>query len=189
MRSTMPTTQLQDKNRLTWLVGIPTFPARAALQVCLWAIAACLPMAAWAVDGCLVMLCLAAPDWKQIPQCVPTIHQLHKHLAMGKPFPSCKDAGPGNNLQHEWVQAPTNCPPQYTHVKELEAGPSYSCDYLGVITVIVNGAPFTRTWWTEGDNVSEFSPAAKAQLGSWNPRFDNDFAAWLAAQPVVPANP
>ena len=91
--------------------------------------------AAHAVDGCLVMLCLAAPDWKQIPQCVPTIHQLHKDLAMGKPFPTCKDAGPGNNLQHEWVQAPTNCPPQYTHVKELEAGPFYWCDYMGLITV------------------------------------------------------
>lgn len=141
---------------------------------------------AHAVDGCLVMLCLAAPDWKQIPQCVPTIHQLHKDLAMGKPFPTCKDAGPGNNMQHEWAVAPNNCPPQYTHVFELEAGPSYSCDFMGVITVIINGAPFTRTWWTEGDNVTEFSPAAKAQLGSWDPRFDADFAAWLAAQPVVP---
>lgn len=148
------------------------------------------PRPVHAVDGCLVLLCLAAPRWQDIPQCVPTIHQLHRDLARGKPFPVCKEAGPGNNLQHEWVRAPTNCPPQYTHVIELESGPSYSCSYLGLITVLVDGTPFTRTWWTEGDTVTEFSPAAKAQLGTWNSRFDHDFAAWLAQRPAhAPVGP
>jgi hypothetical protein len=39
-----------------------------------------------------------------------------------------------------------------------------------------------------GDTVTEFSPAAKAQLGTWDTRFEDDYAAWLAALPP-PAPP
>ncbi len=145
------------------------------------------PLPAHAVDGCLAMLCLAAPDWKQVPQCVPTLHQLFHDLAHGKPFPNCNTAGAGNTISHAWAQPPSFCPPPYMHVVDLEAGPSYSCDYLGAITVVVDGTMFTRTWWAaSGASVTEYSPAAKARLGSWNPQFDADFAAWLAARPVVP---
>ena len=36
-----------------------------------------------------------------------------------------------------------------------------------------------------GNTVTEYFPSAKTQLGSWDPRFDDDYTAWLAAQPVV----
>ena len=138
-----------------------------------------------ALDGCKVMLCLAAPSWRAIPECVPTINQLHRDLARGKPFPVCSMAGAGNSANNDWASAPTNCPPQYTRVFDGESGPIYSCYYAGAVTVSINGAPFTRTWWSMGgDTVTEFTPAAKAQLGTWDRKFDDDYASWLAAQPV-----
>ena len=140
---------------------------------------------ALAVDGCKVLLCLAAPSWRSIPECVPTINQLHRDLARGKPFPICSMAGAGNSANNDWASAPANCPPQYTRVFDGESGPIYSCDYAGAVTVSINGAPFTRTWWSiGGDTVTEFTPAAKVQLGTWDRKFDDDYAAWLAAQPA-----
>jgi len=144
-----------------------------------------------AVDGCLVLLCLAAPSWRSIPQCVPPIRQLLRDLARGRAFPSCGMAGAGNSANHAWASAPAYCPPQYTRVFEGESGPIYSCDYTGAVSVSINGAPFARTWWSmAGETVTDFSPAAKTQLGSWDTRFDDDYAAWLAAlPPPAPANP
>ena len=147
------------------------------------------PSPAQALDGCKVLLCLAAPSWRSIPECVPTINQLHRDLARGKPFPVCSMAGAGNSANNAWASAPANCPPQYTRVFDGESGPIYSCDYAGAVTVNINGAPFTRTWWSlGGETVTEFTPAAKAQLGSWDTRFDDDYAAWFAALPP-PAAP
>ncbi len=147
------------------------------------------PRAAHAVDGCLVLLCFAAPNWRSIPQCVAPIRQVLRDLARGKPFPTCGIAGAGNSASHAWASAPGYCPPQYTRVFDGESGPVYSCDYTGAVSVSINGAPFARTWWTmAGDSVTEFSPAAKAQLGTWDTRFDDDYAAWLAALPP-PAPP
>lgn len=150
---------------------------------------ALLPRAAQAVDGCLVLLCFAAPSWRSIPQCVPPIKQVLRDLARGKPFPTCGMAGGGNSASHAWASAPGYCPPQYTRVFDGESGPIYSCDYTGAVSVSINGAPFARTWWTmAGDTVTEFSPAAKTQLGTWDTRFDDDYAAWLASLPP-PAPP
>jgi hypothetical protein len=144
---------------------------------------------AQAVDGCRVLLCLAAPSWREIPQCVPTIQQLFRDLARGKPFPSCGMSGAGNNASHTWSNAPAFCPPQYTRIIDGESAPIYQCDYSGAISVSINGAPFSRTWWSfGGDSVTEFSPAAKAQLGNWDTRFDDDYAKWLAALPPPPAD-
>ena len=141
------------------------------------------------VDGCKVLLCLAAPSWRSIPECVPTINQLHRDLARGKPFPTCSMAGAGNSANNDWASAPANCPPQYTRVLDGESGLIYSCDYAGAVTVAINGAPFTRTWWNmDGDTVTEFTPAAKAQLGTWNSKFDDDYATWFASLPP-PAPP
>ena len=146
--------------------------------------AAFLPKPAHAVDGCLVLLCLAAPSWRAIPQCVPPVTQLFHDLARGKPFPTCSMSGAGNTASHAWSNPPAFCPPQYTHVVELESGSAYQCDYGGAISVLIDGAPFSRTWWSiGGDSVTEFTPAAKAQLGTWDTRFDDDYAKWLAALP------
>jgi hypothetical protein len=157
----------------------------------LWlaALIALVPTPARAVDGCLVLLCLAAPSWRAIPQCVPPVQQLFRDLARGKPFPTCRMSGAGNSANHAWSNAPAFCPPQYTRVIDGESAPIYQCDYTGAISVSINGAPFSRTWWSfGGDSVTEFSPAAKTQLGTWDTRFDDDYARWAAALPLPPAD-
>lgn len=146
------------------------------------------PSTARAVDGCLVLLYFAAPSWKAIPQCVPPIRQVLRDLARGRAFPSCGMAGSGNSANHNWARVPGNCPPQYTRVHESESGTTYTCDYSGAVSVSIDGKPFTRTWWTMGgDTVTDFSPDTKAQLGSWDTRFDDEHSAWKAALPPAPA--
>lgn len=182
---------------MRWLIADFTRPisapkpialARSSALVAMAAAMAGIAQPARAVDGCLVLLCFAAPNWRAIPQCVPPIRQVLHDLARGKPFPTCAMAGAGNSASHGWARAPSFCPPQYTHVHDTTEGPQYSCDYLGAVSVSINGAPFARTWWTmRGDSVTEFSATAKAQLGSWDTRFDDDYAAWLAASAAAPA--
>ena len=141
-----------------------------------------------AVDGCQVLLCFAAPNWRSIPQCVPTITQVLRDLAHGKAFPNCNMSGTGNTASHAWANPPAFCPPQYTRSASTDNGLIYTCDYMGAVSVVVNGTLFSRTWWTmDGGTSTDFSPTAKAQLGSWDTRFDDDYAAWLGAQP--PADP
>jgi hypothetical protein len=148
------------------------------------------PLPAIAVDGCVVLLCLAAPSWRAVPQCVPPIRQLFRDLARGKAFPTCGMAGGSNAATHSWSAAPSFCPPQYTRTWDGPHGPVHTCDYDGAISVTVNGEPFARTWWSmAGDAVTDFSPSAKSQLGSWDSRFDAEYAAWLASRPAVPADP
>lgn len=149
-------------------------------------------MNARAADGCQVLLCLAAPKWRDIPMCVPVVQRVLRDLARSRPFPVCAMSGAGNTANHDWASAPTFCPPQYTRVidgaGDGASPPRYECNYHGAISVLINGAPFTRTWWTlGGDTVTEFSPAAKAQLGYWDTRFDDDYARWLGAVPPAPA--
>lgn len=144
--------------------------------------------AANAVDGCKVLLCLAAPDWSRIQECVPTIHQLHRDLARGRPFPRCETAGAGTDSGNDYTDPPWFCPAQYTHREETEDRVIWRCDYAGAIWTLVNGQPFTRTWWNEwGGSVTEYSDYAKGQLGTWNPRFDDEYAEWAAAQPPAPS--
>jgi hypothetical protein len=143
---------------------------------------------AGAVDGCLVLLCLAAPSWGAIAQCVAPIVQVFHDLMRGKPFPTCGMSGPGSSGANQWAYAPDNCPPQYTQVSYAESGPVYACSFSGVITSVVDGQLWSKTWWTMGgDSVTEYSAAAKAKLGQWNSRFDDDYAQWLAAQTPPPA--
>jgi len=156
------------------------------LETFVFCLATVAPVPAHAVDGCTVLLCLAAPSWRSIEQCVSPVRQLLHDLARGKPFPTCAMAGAGNSASHAWSAAPDFCPPQYTRMYDGPNGPVYTCDYTGAISVSVDGAPFARTWWSlDGDSVTEFSPAAKVQLGSWDQRFDDEFAAWLANRPVM----
>lgn len=147
--------------------------------------------AARAVGGCQVLLCFAAANWREIPQCVPTIRQVLRDLSRGRPFPTCKMSGPANSGKHQWASAPDYCPPQYTRVFEGVSGPVYSCDYSGAVAINVEGALWARTWWSfGGDTVTEFTPAAKSRLGTWDSRFDDDYALWLASlPPPVPPCP
>lgn len=150
--------------------------------------------AAYAVDGCTVMLCLASPKWSVVPQCVPPVRQLFHDLARGRSFPGCKTSNGGSGsggttvARNSWALAPGFCPAQYTHLLNVDPTPVYSCDYTGAISLVVNGAAFSRTWWrSSGESVTEFSPVAKSQLGTWDKQFDTDYAAWLASQ--APADP
>ena len=143
--------------------------------------------AATAVDGCQVLLCLAG-NWRSIQQCVPPVVQVLRDLARGKAFPKCDLGGSGNSATHTWASAPDNCPPQYTRAIDTESSTVYSCSYAGVISVSIDGALFTRTWWNmAGDSVTEYTPAAKQRLGTWDTRFDDDLAVWVASVP--PAQP
>jgi len=153
--------------------------ARAMYAVAIGVLVAS-PVATRAADGCLVLLCFAAPSWSSIQQCVPPIQQVLDDLAHGRPFPSCPMSGAGNTASHRWSDAPNFCPPQYTHVDALPSGDRYTCEYIGAVEVDINGAFWSRTWWQmSGGTVTDFSPAAKLQLGTWDTRFDDDYARWL----------
>lgn len=142
-----------------------------------------LPLPALAVDGCQLLLCLAAPSWRAIPECVPTVTQALRDLLRGRAFPACAMASHGNAATHAWSDAPRLCPPQYTWTYEAPHGLVYQCLYQGAISVTVQGVTFTTTWWSaSGDAVTDFSPAAKAQLGQWDTRFDAEYTAWLAGE-------
>ncbi|RZA15171.1 MAG: hypothetical protein EOP02_25220, partial [Proteobacteria bacterium] len=58
-------------------------------------------------DGCVVLLCLAAPSWRAIPQCVPPIRQLFRDLARGRggrPGHARKHGGDADGLlRHEFL--------------------------------------------------------------------------------------
>ena len=144
-----------------------------------------------AADGCLVLLCLTAPSWSNISQCVDPVRSVMRDLVRGHPFPECSTSGRGNQASNQMAVAPGFCPPQYTHEDDRENGPVYSCDYTGAVDVRINGSPWSRTWWNPGgDSVTEFSDAAKAQLTDWDTRFEDDYAHWLATQPApVPDMP
>lgn len=141
-----------------------------------------------AADGCLVLLCFAAPSWSSVAQCVDPIRQVLRDLARGRPFPSCSMSGAGNSASNQWSSPPSFCPPQYTRSYALDSGTVYTCEYDGAVAVNVNGALWSRTWWSlaGGNTVTEFTPAAKAQLSSWDARFDDEYAAWLASLPPPP---
>ena len=161
--------------------------ARCAVATAVMAASLLASQPVQAQRGCLVLLCLAAPSWREIPMCVAPIRQLLHDLARGRPFPSCAMSGPGNSAHHQWAMAPGNCPPQYTRMIEGEGSPTYVCDYTGEVSVTIDGALWARTWWSfAGDTVTEFLPPAKARLGTWDTRFDDDYAAWLAVQPPPP---
>ncbi len=180
------------KNAATPKPSVSIATRRAEIRS-LWLLALLVALAgvtapAYAVDGCKALLCFAAPSWRDVPLCVPTIQQVLHDTARGKPFPTCSMSEPANSASHQWSSAPSYCPPQYTRVIDGESGPIYSCDFIGAVAVNINGSLWARTWWSlGGDSVTEFTPAAKTQLGTWNTRFDDDYAAWLALQPPAPA--
>lgn len=140
---------------------------------------------AHAVDGCQVLLCLAG-NWRSIQQCVPPVMQVLRDLARGRAFPTCNMGGSSSAVAN-WASAPGNCPPQYTRSYDTESSTVYTCDYAGAISVSIDSVLFTRTWWNMGgDSVTEYTPAAKLRLGTWDTRFDDDYALWLATIPPAP---
>ena len=154
-----------------------------------------------AVDGCKVLLCLAGP-WQSISQCVAPVEQLFSDLWNGRPFPSCNMASApgtttassslgggssaGNTMIGGWSTAPDpGCPPQYV-IQPMRR--FYTCRYIGVIRVTVNGAPWSSTYWSQtGASVTNFSAAAQAQDMTQDPRWLADLAAYQAARAAAAA--
>lgn len=142
---------------------------------------------AHAVDGCKVLLCMAG-NWKNIIQCEPTVRQALRDVARGRGWPSCSmggDSATGNQYL-----APEQCPEQYRTSSTDESGRViYSCPFSGVIPVVVEGRPWSRTWWSpSGDSVVEWLPAARAAFAStpdvMDDRFDLDHAAWVISEQI-----
>ena len=95
-------------------------------------------------------------------------------------------SGGGNSARNSWSSPPDFCPPQYTTAVALENSTAYYCQFDGAVAVTIAGALWSRTWWNlAGETVTEYTPEAKSALGSWDTRFDDDYAAWLAVQPPV----
>lgn len=98
-------------------------------------------------------------------------------------------AGAGNTAGNSWSSAPYFCPPQYTISVDGNDSTRYECRFNGAISTTINGALWTRTWWNfAGETVTEYTPAAKASLGIWDTRFENDYAAWLSALVPPPSS-
>src|SRR5437763_9399506 len=126
-----PATALQ--NSLSRVISSPS--VRHTRQVTIVTLAtlfigaALFPVPASAADGCLVLLCLAAPSWQNIPQCVDPVRQVLRDIARGRPFPSCSMSGSGNSAANQSSRVPDYCPVQYTRTIALESGTSYYCGY------------------------------------------------------------
>lgn len=161
----------------------------AGRSLCLAVALFCTSATVQAVDGCKVLLCLAG-SWKNISQCRPDVEQALRDVARGRGWPECGmggDSGAANTNV-----APEQCPLQYRTEIQLESSVMYVCPFSGVIDTAVAGQPWSRTWWaSNGDSVTEWLPAAKAQLArdasAMDDRFDRDLAAWLAMQSSAPA--
>ena len=94
-------------------------------------------------------------------------------------------SGAGNSASHQWSSVPAYCPIQYTRASGVEGNGPLVCDYEGAVEVVVDGALWTRTrWHRRCDTVTEYTAAARAQLGTWDTRFEDDYATWLASQPA-----
>lgn len=175
-------------------------PRRLAFATCAAASLAALPPPAFAVDGCKVLLCLAGP-WRSIPQCVPEVRALFRDLARGRPFPSCAFASgastavgtPPERTQagNEWASADA-CPQQYLRFADQDGTPIPVCRWTGAISVVVDGQPWSRTWWSldGADAVTEYAATAKARLGAYvDPTFDNELRRFLETHPDGLAHP
>lgn len=150
--------------------------AAAAILGMTWSVGAS------AADGCTVLLCLAG-DWRHISQCRGPVKAALRDMAKGRPFPTCSmSSGPGGSASVGLVGA--DCPPQYTTQGEL----GNECRFSRVVNVMVDGQLWSRVWFAGDDSITEYSDAAKAQLGAERDmRFETDLAAWTAIQQAAQA--
>ena len=136
-----------------------------------------------AADGCKVLLCLAG-NWSNISQCVPPVREVLRDVARGRPWPSCSMGG-ASNTALQWATEAT-CPPFYSYY-DPDRGSWAGCRYDGMISVRVNGSPWSDLFWsTSGDPTStRYYTQARTALGAAiDPTYDRDAAAYVP--PVVP---
>jgi len=116
--------------------------------------------------ACTILLCLANPAGPMAaPACVSPIKRLWRHLARGRGFPMCDmGSNPKNYGHHEWASG-ENCPPGYQYYAGND-GQELRCRMAGAVTVVMDGAPFAKVWWsTDDESVTEHygSPASNGE--------------------------
>ena len=141
---------------------------------------------AHAADGCKFLLCIAGP-WSSIAACQPTVHEVFRDLARGRPFPTCGMSGVGNTANNTWVDE-GSCPSMYRQYNSVSGGYS-GCTYLARISVYINGGMWSQVYWDMSANTSTwYSAAARSgltqQVGSapLDDRFQNDLMGWNSGQ-------
>ena|SRR5471032_802246 len=107
---------------------------------------------------CEVVLCLANPAGATaVAPCVQPIQKLWRELAKGHSFPVCNMNSPeasGNSAANQWASG-SNCPSEYRYWGGVD-GRELLCEFTGVVTVKINGQPYTRVWWNEGSTMTQY---------------------------------
>lgn len=139
---------------------------------------------AQAADGCKFLLCIAGP-WNSIAECRPTVREVFRDLARGRPFPMCAMSGAGNAASNNWATEQT-CPAMY---RQYNHDGMYSgCTYPGRIEVFIEGRPWSTVYWGFGDNTSTYwTPEALSKLNQpgaapVDQTFQNDVNSWNAGR-------
>ena len=148
--------------------------------------------AAYAVDGCKVTLCIAG-NWRNISTCVPPVRQAIHDSSLGRGWPTCDMSSSSSAGESTVAGTPTsqyNCPPMYANYVSDQRSQRYvGCRYAGIVSVTIGGQPWSTLYWdADGNSVTAYSDAAKAQLGAGNydTAYDDALAAWNASHPDGP---
>ena len=140
---------------------------------------------AHATDGCKVLLCLAG-NWSNISQCRPEVEQAMWDASHGRGWPSCNMGGSSAaNLQ--WASEAT-CPPFYS-TYNMDTGQWAGCRYSGVVSVKVNGLPWSDLYWSTsgGPTSTRYYDQARTALGAnIDPTYARDAAAYVPPAPPPP---
>ena len=154
---------------------------------------------AHAIDGCKVTLCVAG-NWRHISECTPVVEQALRDVARGRSWPTCSmssappaPGAPTPGVTSSTWQWPTEetCPPFYSNYSE-ESGRWMSCQFSGIISVVINGQPWADTFasFSGGATSTRYYDPARAALGSGiDPRYDEDAAAWTPPAPPPETGP
>jgi hypothetical protein len=141
-----------------------------------------------AADGCEFLLCIAGP-WQLLAQCRPTVLEVFRDLARGRPLPACDMSGDGNGAGNHWNTEET-CPIFYRQY-DAYSGRYASCTFAGRIDVHINGLPWSTVHWDRAGHEGTstwYGEEARNSLTAemLDPRYDADAAAWDALHPPVP---
>jgi len=131
-----------------------------------------------AADGCKFLLCIAGP-WQQIAECRPTVLQVFRDTALGKPFPACDTSGESSQALNE-LNTHTTCPEMYRQYNDY-SGAYVGCAYRWKIDVYIDGYDLWETvYWDLFGTSTWYSPSAEEMLGpdSLDPKYEQDQAAW-----------
>jgi hypothetical protein len=106
--------------------------------------------------ACEVLLCLSNPKGPTaVAPCVPPIKKLWRELAKGHAFPTCimGSGNGGNGASHRFADADF-CPSNYLTPPQF-IGDTWHCALSGAVTVVVNGKPASRVWWSGEESYTE----------------------------------